>query len=102
MAGTDILSYDKNPKSQQVSDGSRPHFYPTLMYATGPGKKSLAYDVSKDGLLSRKDYRHPALVFRESAAHQGIHFLFLYGWNTVKIKEMFKLHILLLDFISFS
>ena len=72
MSGTDILSYDKNPKSQQVSDGSRPHFYPTLMYATGPGKKSFAYDVSKDGLLSRKDYRHPALVFRESAAHQGI------------------------------
>ena len=41
------------------------------MYATGPGRKNVYYDVSRDKSLLTKDYVAPATIYRESASHQG-------------------------------
>ena len=48
------------------------------MYSTGPGYRGPGYDVSQDPQLGRPDYRAPAAVHRESAAHQGEEVLELY------------------------
>ena len=69
--GVDILTYDPGEMSQQVSDDKQPHYYPSLMYSTGPGKRSADYDVSQDDSLSSKDYVHPSLVYQDSASHGG-------------------------------
>ena len=67
----DILGFDGGEDSQQVTDEAPQHFYPTLMYATGPGTKHSSYDVSRDERLRDKDFVYPSTVFRESASHQG-------------------------------
>ena len=67
----DILGYDGGRGSQQRSDDSLGRFYPSLMYSTGPGKRSSFYDISKDQRLSEPDFVYPSTVFRESAAHGG-------------------------------
>ena len=66
--GTDIFGYDDTTDEQLSDDG---FFYPTLMYATGPGRKPAGYDVSKEKDLKSKDYVAPATFMRESSAHQG-------------------------------
>ena len=67
----DILAYDGWPESQQRSDDLQQSFYPTLMYSTGPGRREVDYDVSRDDSILSKDYVAPATFYRESAAHQG-------------------------------
>ena len=65
------VAIDGGEDSQQVTDEAPQHFYPTLMYATGPGTKHSSYDVSRDERLRDKDFVYPSIVYRESASHQG-------------------------------
>ena len=67
----DITGYDGFPESQQRADDLQQSYYPTLMYSTGPGRKNVYYDVSRDKSLLTKDYVAPATIYRESASHQG-------------------------------
>ena len=67
----DITGYDGFPGSQQRADDLQQSYFPTLMYSTGPGRRNVYYDVSRDKSLLTKDYLAPATIFRESASHQG-------------------------------
>ena len=67
----DITGYDGFPQSQQRADDLQQSYYPTLMYSTGPGRRNVNYDVSRDKSLLTKDYVAPAAIYRESASHQG-------------------------------
>ena len=67
----DILGYDGGWGSQQRSDDPLGRHYPSLMYSTGPGKRTGFYDISEDPRLSKADFVYPATLFRESAAHGG-------------------------------
>ena len=67
----DILGFDGGSDSQQLTDEAPQHFYPTLMYSSGPGTKHSSYDVSKDEKLADTDFVYPSTVYRESASHQG-------------------------------
>ena len=65
---TDIFGYDCSSDEQMSDDG---HYYPTLMYSTGPGHRMEGYDVSEDQGLGDVDYAAPATVLQDTASHQG-------------------------------
>ena len=54
----DITGYDGFPGSQQRADDLQQSYFPTLMYSTGPGRKNVYYDVSRDKSLLTKGSSH--------------------------------------------
>merc|ERR1711892_350570 len=66
--GTDIFGYDGTTDDQLSDEG---HYYPTLMYSTGPGHKPEGYDVAKDRDVASKDHTAPSTVMLDTASHQG-------------------------------